>query len=161
MARQESEREDILREATALVQRIELRLPHEPESVVIGFRRNGCASFFFGGDPVVQFNTAGELRRLFFENELLKAEGHQLIALHRRRTATETALVRQELSSAKQQEILSAVETRVARLQQSLSGDQFELVGEVPANGSVLPQVLAWLAAHLPPWPIAVAPNAV
>ncbi len=161
MPRQESEREDFLREATALVQRIELRVPHELEPVVVGFRRNGCASFFFGGDPVVQFNTAGEVRRLYFAGKLLKAEDRRLIALHRERTATETVLVRQELSSARQQEILAAIESQIAALHQALTANHFELVGEVPPHGSVLPMVLSWLSSHPAPWAIAPAPNAV
>src|SRR5688572_18570527 len=65
MARQEQDREDILREATALVERVELLIPEFPEPIVAGFRRDGSASFFFGADPVLQFNAQGKLRRAF------------------------------------------------------------------------------------------------
>ena len=44
-------------EATALVERVELKLPDADDRVVVGFRRNGCASVFFGPDPVYQFTT--------------------------------------------------------------------------------------------------------
>ena len=47
MARQESNREDLLREATALVERVELHVPAFEEPIVVGFRRDGCASFLF------------------------------------------------------------------------------------------------------------------
>src|SRR5204863_2544475 len=76
MAREESSREDLLREATALVERIEL-IPNGSTSdgrIVAGFRRNGALSVFFGEDPVYQFNAAGELRRAYTDGKLLKAD---------------------------------------------------------------------------------------
>lgn len=49
MAREEKEREDIFREATAPVERIELSgLAGQAGSVVVGFWRNGCTSIYFG-----------------------------------------------------------------------------------------------------------------
>src|SRR5688572_26999220 len=65
MSRRESDREDLLREATALVERVELLVPGEGEPVVAGFRRDGSLSVFFGPEAVYQFNSAGELRRAF------------------------------------------------------------------------------------------------
>ncbi len=70
MARDESSREDLLREATALVERIEL-VPHATDPliaasdlfdkhIVAGFRRDGALSVFFGEDPVYHFNAEGE-----------------------------------------------------------------------------------------------------
>ena len=50
MARQEQEREDLLREAVALVERIEVQTAREQGTVVIGFRRDGAASVYFD-DP--------------------------------------------------------------------------------------------------------------
>src|SRR5262245_38318908 len=72
MARQESDREDLLREATALVERAELKVAGEPEPVTVGFRRDGSLSVFFGSVAVYQFNTAGELRRAFADGLLYK-----------------------------------------------------------------------------------------
>ena len=49
MAKEERDREDIFREATALVERVELSgIVGQAEPVVIGFRRNGCGSIYFG-----------------------------------------------------------------------------------------------------------------
>ncbi len=98
MARDEEDREDLLREATALVERVELQIYGLLESVVAGFRRDSAASFFFGQDVVYQFNTACELRRGFFEGKLLKAERGRLIQLTRQRTAESVNLVRHELT---------------------------------------------------------------
>src|SRR5687767_7509073 len=99
MAREETDREDILREATALVERVELLVPGCAESVVMGFRRNGSASFFFGADPVYQFNTSGELRRAFVTGQLIKADRGTLAAFDRHRTETEVQFVRRDLNA--------------------------------------------------------------
>src|SRR6476469_7343231 len=88
MSRQESDREDLLREATALVERIELRLPDQPESVVAGFRRDGSASFFFGQSPVYQFNSGRELRRAYRDGLLYKTDNGRLVEMRRERTDT-------------------------------------------------------------------------
>ncbi len=63
MARHEEEREDLMRDAKALVDRIELVVPGFEEPVVVGFRTNGAASFYFGQDAVYHFNSQLELRR--------------------------------------------------------------------------------------------------
>ena len=90
MARDQSSREDLLREATALVERIELRIAgpmsvkHDRDDhVVVGFRANGSASFFFGEDPVYQFNSAGQLRRAYCGGLLIKAAHGRLVSLQR------------------------------------------------------------------------------
>src|SRR5262245_26728992 len=106
MAREESEREDLLREATAFVDRIELALPSASRAtsahVVAGFRRDGGLSIFFGDDPVYQFNAAGELRRAYFDGNLVKAVNGRLASLSRIRTGSEVQLVRHDLSDAEE-----------------------------------------------------------
>ena len=97
MARQENPREDLLAEATALVERAELRIAGFAEPIVVGFRRNGAASIYFGQDAAYHFNTANELRRAFIGGTLYKADRGRLAALVRRRTAAEVELVRHDL----------------------------------------------------------------
>lgn len=41
MARQEQDREDLMREATGLSPRAEIRSPHLDENLIFGFRRQG------------------------------------------------------------------------------------------------------------------------
>src|SRR3954469_16416273 len=120
MAREESGREDLLREATALIERIELRprttdlsiaasnLSDEP--IVAGFRRDGALSIFFGEDPVYQFNAGGELRRAYFSGKLLKATRGRLVALERVRTEHEVQLMRNELLREEEVEFLNQME---------------------------------------------------
>jgi hypothetical protein len=138
MAREESDREDLLREATALVERAELRTRDEPEPVTAGFRRDGSLSLFFGADPVFQFNSAGELRRAFRAGKLLKAERGKLVELERVRTAEETQLWRSELDDARVAVLLAEMRDRIARLSASLAQGAYEVVGQVPAESDVV-----------------------
>ena len=78
MARIESDREDLIREATALQQRVEWAVPGEPEPVVTGFKRDGSLSVYFGQDPVYQFNPTGQLRRAYVEDFLFRTQGDTL-----------------------------------------------------------------------------------
>ncbi len=146
MAHDEEDREDLLREATALVERVELQIYGLLESVVAGFRRDGAASFFFGHDVVYHFNTACELRRGFFEGKLLKAERGRLIQLTRQRTAESVNLVRHELTPLESAQFLGEAGKRLQLLQQILSGGKFRIVGQVPADGAVVDRVRNWLA---------------
>ncbi len=98
MSRLEEDREDLLREATALVARIEIRIYSFHEPILAGFRQNGAATFFFGQQMVFQFNSAKQLRRGFADGRLFKAEHGRLSVLTRQRTADAVALIRHDLS---------------------------------------------------------------
>jgi hypothetical protein len=159
MARRESDREDQLREATALVERAELTIEGDDEPIVVGFRRDGSASFYFGADPVYQFNTAGELRRAFVEGLLYKAERGRLVALCRERSATEVALVRTELSADDSAALVSAMRDRLALLLSTLAAGNYSVVGQVPADAAVPERICRWLDELPTNVPIASAPN--
>jgi hypothetical protein len=159
MARQESDREDLLREATALVDRAELRVSGEAEPVTVGFRRDGSLSVFFGGDPVYQFSAAGELRRAFVAGLLYKAERGRLVALSRERTPKETVLRRSDLDDAQAAAMLAAARQRLERLGTALDGSEYEVVGEVAATAGVAGRVRHWLANRPAELAIALRPN--
>jgi len=111
MARQESEREDLMAEAVALVRRVELAFPAsaststsvtEAESerrVVAGCRVDGATSIYFGEDPVYHLDSAGGLKRAYVGGFLYRTQGATLARLDRQRTPTETLLVRHDLST--------------------------------------------------------------
>jgi len=160
MARHESDREDLLREATALVERAELQIPGESEPVTVGFRKDGSLSLFFGGDPVYQFNTAGELRRAFAGGLLYKAERGRLVALRRERSENEVALVRRELSDDETEAFLTAMRERLLRLGKALQSGQSQLLGQFPADAEVPVRVGNWLNALPVVLAIASRPNA-
>ena len=159
MSRSESDREDLLREATALVERIELPLPGYDEPIVVGFRKDGSASFFFGPDPVYQFNTAGELRRAYANGLLYKAETGRLVSLRRERSATETALVRHELTPDETTALLAGLTGHFEQLRAALQVDAHQVLREVPAAANLPPRILAWLQQLPTTIPIASAPR--
>jgi hypothetical protein len=151
MAREEQDREDLLRDATALVERIELAPASgvaDAEPVVVGFRRNGALSIFFGADPVYQFNAAGELRRAFRGGLLYKAERGRLVSLERARTPDEVQLLRRELSDEQQGAFLSQMQRCLADLARQLNGAALRVVGQLPPQVDVLARAQSWLSQH-------------
>ena len=159
MSRQESPREDLLREATALVERVELTIPGFSEPIVVGFRRDGAASFFFGADPVYQFNAAGELRRAYVGGLLYKTEQGRLVALRRERTPTETALIRHELTPAETDNWLAAMQQHLAQLKAALRTSNHQLLREVPPAADLPRRIAAWLQDLPTPSRLASRPN--
>lgn len=162
MARDESNREDLLREATALVERIEL-MPRngvwgQSAPIVAGFRRDGALSVFFGEDPVFHFNAAGELRRAYCDGLLIKAVRGELVSLRRLRTECEVQLVRHTLSGDEQTEFLSAMKNRLRWLAKMIAAQDFECGRQVPPDADVLGRVCAWLSEYKT-WSIADRPN--
>ena len=155
MARDESSREDLLREATALVERIELRLT-DPTSVelvprdniVVGFRSNGSASFFFGADRVYQFNSAGQLRRAYCNGLLFKATRGRLVSLQRVRQENEVQLLSRQLTDAEQVDFANQMRASLRELSEALNNGRLEEIGQVPAGRAVLQRVRDWLAMH-------------
>ncbi len=156
MARDEQDREDLMREATALVERVELRTASESESVIVGFRRNGCASVFFGADPAYHFNASNELRRAYAAGELWKAQERRLIGMRRERTGTQVELRSRPLDEPEQQTALAQLVLRLQLLRDDLAhAERTSLVACFPPDAPVLERVQTWLAAL--PAPIAVA----
>ena len=145
MARAERDREDLLAEATALVHRVELKLPETDEHVVIGFRRNGCASVFFGPDPVYQFTTDNKLRRAFVGGLMIKAEAGRLFSLERRRGSGEVQLVRHELTDDESLQLRDEVLVRLQSLHEAIIAGRFETIGRVPPEVDVVLRVTTWL----------------
>jgi hypothetical protein len=169
MAREESNREDLLREATALVERIEL-VPKAAEStlstiaagdepIVAGFRADGALSIFFGADAVYQFNAAGELRRAYRDGLLFKAVNCRLVSLRRERNEHEVQLVRHELSDAEQEEFVSAMSRWLRELSTLIHSNPLQVTGQVPEDVDLLTKVCAKLDEHKA-WRIAARPNA-
>ena len=148
MARDERDREDLLREATALVERAELSIEGRDEPIVVGFRANGAISFFLGVDPVYQFNSDGKLRRAYVGGLLYKAERGQLVALRRERTADAVVLARAELSAKETRSFIQRAGGELDHLRAKLNAKQYRLVGEVPPGGKVVMRAAAWLEQH-------------
>jgi hypothetical protein len=160
MERRESDREDLLREATALVERIELRIPAEPEQMVVGFRRDGSASFFFGAQSAYQFNSSGEFRRGYIGGLLYKAERGQLVSLRRQRSDAEVALIRTELNTDEAERLLADVQRRLLILQQAFLSDSITVIGQIPPDAGLISRITGWLSQMASPLRIAPSPHA-
>ncbi len=159
MARNEKDREDLLGEATALTERAELLVQGIADPVVVGFRRNGAASIFFGADPVYQFNTEYQLRRGFLAGRLLTAQQGQLASLTRQRSAGEVQLLRHDFTPQETEEFLCEATEQLKDLHSQLATGAYEVIGQVPADGDVIPRTIAFLAKLGASMSIAAAPN--
>ena len=159
MARHEADREDIMREATALVERAELLVPGFAERIVVGFRREGAASVFFGQDPVVHFNAQNQLRRAYVRGELLKAEHGQLVRLRRQRTAEETQLLRSQLTPDEQDALLESFRAKLQQLQRAISVGQAQVTACQPDDAPILARIENWLPQVCDTIAIAHKPN--
>ena len=100
MARQESDREDLFAEAVTLTRRVECELSMTTGELVVmaGFRANGHFSLYLGPDTVYQFDADGRLRRADRSGFLFRTQGTTLARLRRERSATETLLLRTDLT---------------------------------------------------------------
>ena len=147
MARQESDREDIMREATALVERAELRIRGRDDTIIFGLRREGAASIFFGPDPVFHFNSQGELRRAYVSGDLIKAEMGSAVRLRRVRTADELQLQRIVLSPEECRSLLETLKSQIGGLRQALDTSDLELVAAHPTNVDMLNRLRTWLVS--------------
>lgn len=158
MAQKESDREDLLREATALVSRAELRIGGVP--IVAGYRRNGAFSLFWDVDPVYQFNPNLQFRRGYLQGDLLKAEDGRIVELRRERTPQQVALVRRTWSPDEQAEYLAAASDNLRKLEAALARGDFELAGAVtdaPGGDGPLLEAIGATLRQLLAKPIAVA----
>lgn len=146
MARQENPREDLLAEATALVERTELHVAGFEEPVVVGFRANGAASIFFGQDAAYHFNTSRELRRAYLGETLYKADRGRLASLVRRRTTTEVELIRNDLDEAETADFQNTLRRRLDDFSAALTNGKFEVLRRVPDYADPTPRIAVWLA---------------
>jgi hypothetical protein len=106
MAQNESDREDLMREAVSLIRRIECHSNLTTEPIVAGFNSLGWLFVYSGQDLMYRFDNQGRLRRAFVEGLLFRTHGSVLASLERVRPQTsdsntkisETILVRRDLS---------------------------------------------------------------
>ena len=158
--RQERDREDLMAEATALVQRAELALPGWTEHITVGFRRDGSTSFYFGPEEVYQFNSRQQLRRAFRDGLLLKAVDGVLAQLRRERTPTAVHLVRRDLTAGETLETQARVREVLSQFLEGCRQQQARLIAQVPPEADVVQRILA-IGDELLKVEIAAMPNAL
>ncbi len=145
MPRQQHDREDLLGEAAALVERVSLQLTGCEEPIVVGFRRNGSASIYWDASRVYQFTSSGHLRRAFVGELLYKAEGGKLIALRRERTDHVVALSRHELSHAETHAFIVEMRETLERLHDALAKRNYTILGQISTEVGLLDRIACWL----------------
>jgi hypothetical protein len=144
MARDESDREDLLREAVALTRRAEFLLGGDQQPTFIGFKRDGGLSIYLGADPVYQFNPAGQLRRAYCNGLLYRTQGTTLAELRRDRSAADrVVLIRRDLEVHELSAFLSKMTSRLHELQQQLSARSFQSMKLIPPDADLVPEFLA------------------
>jgi len=105
MARQESDKEDLISEATALVDRAEYLRAAETDSkcswklVTVGFRKDRSFSIYFDQDPFYQFDSNGSLPRASENGFLYRSQHTTLARLKRERSDNQTTLQRTDLDA--------------------------------------------------------------
>ena len=157
MARQEQDREDLLRDGKQMWLRAECKL--DGVVVVIGFRSEGQVSVYVGPDPVFQFNSSLELRRVFFNGKRYSAIQGRLCELTRSETSGRVRLSPQAILAKVEAEIRVTLESNLAQVQLALESPEtgWRLVG-----GDFLDfqkQLSGWLASVLENFKIAETPN--
>ena len=150
-----------MHDATALVDRVELKHPEWKEPVVAGFRRDGQISLYFGAEPVYQFNDHGEFRRGFWRGCLLKADDRRLVRLRRSEHAE---LLRSELNREDYLAWLKEMLARLNSLRNGLLSREAIQTNEVSVSGQTRERVQEWLDDWIDSYPsrqhtIAVRPN--
>lgn len=149
MARQESDREDLMREATALGRRAEWNVPGEPQSVIAGIRENGWLSLYFGPDPVYHFDESSRLRRAFVAGRLYRTQGTTLARLTRVRQAAATEMQRHDLNEAELADFRDRMRPRLEHLAEQLRTGQTTTVRSVPDGDDLRPEVIRALDSFL------------
>jgi hypothetical protein len=138
MARIEADREDLMREAVALVRRVAFRAPHRAQPIVAGYRATGWLSIYFGPDPVYQFDDRSRLRRAFVDGVLYRTQGTTLAQLVRQRTPTETVLVRRDLDERELAEFRRSMLDAMVTFREQLIQRETTPVQQVPPDDQQL-----------------------
>ena len=159
MARETQDPEDLLAEATALVERVELVIAGSCGPITAGFRADGSLSIYIGSDPVYQFNAAGELRRAFVDGLMIKAVKGRLAWLARHRLADRVELVRHDLTPGETAQFVRKAHDHLTALRDALAAGHFQLRGQVPAERDVVKRVGQWLEQLPSDMRIALSPH--
>ncbi|MCA9035070.1 MAG: hypothetical protein KDA91_08070 [Planctomycetaceae bacterium] len=140
MAREESDREDLMREATAFVRRAELQVEGLDQPVTVGFRRTGAFSVFIDQDPVYQFTPDGQLRRAYSGGFLYRSQQGTLARMHRERSNSQTTLIRSDLSESELSSFHDTMKNQLCHIRDCLQAGQVQILRTVPDEFEAVPE---------------------
>lgn len=141
MARIEAEREDLMREATALVPRVELRIPGMNGPIVAGYRADGRVCFYFNAECYYQFDAQGGLRRAYVHEHLYRTQGTKLAELTRQRSESSTELRRRDLADDELARFFEMMSPHAVQLCEAIESGAAVVVRQVPTDESILPRL--------------------
>lgn len=153
----EADREDLMREATALRQRAEFRISGESPSVIAGYRNDGSLSVYFGPDPCFHFDADGRLRRAFVGGDLFRTQGDTLARLRRVHTREAVELHRDDLAPDEREELLQQARQQLRAFSDTLRSQAAECLQEIPADAQIV-DVLVDDLSRIVAQPIRLAP---
>lgn len=158
MARHSSHREDLIQDATAMVDRAEF-VSNDARVVVAGFRPEGACSFYFGEQPVYQFTAEPKLRRVFLDG-ILKAESGRLVRWEKSSRGGQVQMIARPVGTAEQSTLLSDMHRHLIELREGMLAGTWRLSKEVSQPGSHAAQrVQLWLANMPSCFEIAESPH--
>ena len=159
MSREDHDREDFMAEAKALIERISLDIGVYDEPVVVGFRRDASASFYFSAQRVYQFTSGGQLRRAFVGDLLFKAERRQLVSLRRERHEHAVELIRHVLDAAQTDAFVAEMRSHLHTLRDALDQARFKIVAQVPVEPDLIARIRRWLDEFGDAAAVAISPR--
>jgi hypothetical protein len=166
LAKQEVDREDILREATALVNRVEVKFSGRVggDHIVFGFRECGSLAIYFGAEPVYQFNVNQALRRAYHQGCLLKAVDCLLVSMRRERQNGKLELISTSWDDKKTREFIGQVCRDMSQLVEAIEAGEVQVIGFVAAVQQTTAETLTtqfcnWCNDHLTDLQVARVPG--
>lgn len=155
MTRHESDKEDLIADAVALIDRAEYSMASEDSQphciVTVGFRSDRSLSVYFDQDPFYQFDSAGLLRRSFANNFLYRSQGTTLARLQRERSDGAVSLMRTDLTPYELHEFGNRMTQQLTLLKAAiLSGaaQRLRTVTDLPDFDTVLIQQIDVVLGH-------------
>lgn len=141
MARQSSEREDLMAEAITLVPRVQFTLVESRRQVVAGQRVDGRWSIFLDGDPVYQFDRLHRLRRAFVDGNLYRTQTDTLARLTRQESAAATTLLRHDLTESELADFFQRMCAELGAIRRAIHSGEIQDLQTIPDNTDFLPQL--------------------
>jgi hypothetical protein len=143
MARIESDKEDLIRDASALIERTQIQCEGFPELITIGFFADGRCSIYFDQDPFYQFDSQGRLRRAYEAGFLYRSQQTTLSRIDRRRDTNadgdieRVVLQRGDLTVSELSEFLSRMRAWIERLHKRIMANEFQVLRAVTPDGGI------------------------
>ncbi len=160
MAKKIADREDLLRDGVQM--KVRGRTYIEGHEVFVGFRSEGQVSLYWDQDPVFQFNSDYELRRVFYSGQRFAAYNGELVCLTSTADSPESSVLRLELqrtSAAHVKDDIVACFERIRSQLLTTSDITWQCVG-VDSSNSFVELVASFLSSIATPPAIAQVPNA-